>query len=67
MDYADSYVDSYPPAQTVCDGDEDIPTVTVVYEGEPKTDYEVAYVTYNTWLTIWVGYVSWLSPIDLVW
>ncbi len=46
-----------PPQQTVCDGNEDVPTITLVYEGPPKTDYEVDYITYNTWVTIWVGYV----------
>ncbi len=32
------------------------PTITLVYEGPPKTDYEVDYITYNTWVTI-LGWV----------
>lgn len=45
---------SYPPAQTVCDAAD---TVTYFYQGPTHTDYEINYVTYYTWATVWVGYV----------
>ena len=48
---------SIPPEQTVCDGDESQSTVTLYYQGPPQTDHEVHYVTYNTWVTVWVAYV----------
>ena len=44
---------SYPPVQTVCDDSDS--TVTVYYQGPARTDYQVQFVTYNTWATAWVG------------
>lgn len=35
-----------------------MPTVTYYYQGPPQTEYDVDYVTYNTWATIWIGYVD---------
>jgi hypothetical protein len=46
-----------PPAETVCAGNDNQATITYIYQGAPQTDYQVQYVTYNTWITIWVGYV----------
>jgi hypothetical protein len=46
---------STPPAQTVCDAET---TVTLFYQGPEETDYEMRYVTYYTWATVWVRYVS---------
>ena len=43
---------SVPPAQTYCD---DYNDVTVVYEGEPETAYEIDYVTRTTQVTVWIG------------
>jgi hypothetical protein len=44
-----------PPADTVCDGGPAQATITHIFQGAPHTDYRVEYVTYNTWITIWVG------------
>jgi hypothetical protein len=44
-----------PPTQTVCGADRN--AQTVVYEGPEQTEYEVDYVTYTTWQTVWIGCV----------
>ena len=46
--------DSAPPTQTVCDRYE-LATTTVYKEQATQTAYDVDYVTYNTWVTVWVG------------
>lgn len=43
---------SYPPAQTVCDAAD---TETYFYQGPAHTNYEISYVTYYTYATVWVG------------
>ncbi len=35
--------------------------MTLFYEGAPRTDYSISYVTYYTWATVWVAYVVPLS------
>ena len=43
------------PAQTVCNANP--AEKTVLFYGEPQTEYDVEYVTYTTSETVWVGYV----------
>ncbi|KAK3940466.1 hypothetical protein QBC46DRAFT_260976 [Diplogelasinospora grovesii] len=50
-----------PPAQTVCDAGE---TVTYYYQGPPQTDYEVQYVTYDTWVTVYIGQTQYSTATD---
>jgi hypothetical protein len=37
--------------------------VTLFYQGPPRTDYEIHYVTYQTWATVWVVYVP-ILPLN---
>ena len=39
----------------MCDQDYSVPSVTVVSVGPTQTAYSVQYITYNTWITVWVG------------
>jgi hypothetical protein len=39
--------------------------VTLFYQGPARTDYEIRYVTYYTWATVWVRYVTLLALISL--
>ncbi len=42
--------------------------MTLFYQGAPRTDYSINYVTYYTWATVWVAYVIYLSccPLHLL-
>ncbi|KAK3381116.1 hypothetical protein B0H63DRAFT_545490 [Podospora didyma] len=51
----------FPPAQTVCEAED---TVTLYYQGPPHTDYEVNYVTYYTFATVWVGQTQYTTSTD---
>ena len=31
--------------------------MTLLYQGAPRTDYSISYVTYYTLATVWVAYV----------
>ncbi|KAK3905160.1 hypothetical protein C8A05DRAFT_31034 [Staphylotrichum tortipilum] len=52
---------STPPPQTVCDAET---TVTLLYQGAPQTQYEVTYVTYYTWATVWVRQTQYTTATD---
>ncbi|KAM7203053.1 hypothetical protein V8F33_002401 [Rhypophila sp. PSN 637] len=52
-----------PPTQTVCDG-AGVATTTFYAKQTEQTKYEVDYVTYNTWVTVWVGQTQYVTSTD---
>ncbi|KAG7285821.1 hypothetical protein NEMBOFW57_008115 [Staphylotrichum longicolle] len=49
------------PPQTVCDAET---TITLFYQGPPQTNYEISYVTYYTWATVWVRQTQYTTSTD---
>ncbi|KAK3693253.1 hypothetical protein B0T22DRAFT_532556 [Podospora appendiculata] len=50
-----------PPVQTVCSAED---TTTLYYQGPAQTNYEITYVTYYTWATVWVGQTQYTTSTD---
>lgn len=46
-----------PPPETVCEGNPGA-TITLINKLPPQTQTQVVYRTFNTWITVWVGYVA---------